>query len=61
MVDTLIRNVRVYDGTGGQARTDEDEAAFRLENALRDAAAQRFLLDAVPDNNGKNAFTVTVP
>lgn len=50
----------VYDGTGGQARTEEDEAAFRLENALRDAAAQRFLLDAVPDNGGKNAFTVTV-
>ncbi|MDQ0076787.1 phospholipase D family protein [Arthrobacter oryzae] len=50
----------VYDGTGGQDRTKEDEAAFRLENALRDAAAQRFLLDAVPDDGVKNTFTVTV-
>lgn len=49
-----------YLGTGGAARSDEDVAAFRLENALRDAAAQRFLLDAVPDGDAKNAFMVTV-
>jgi hypothetical protein len=49
-----------YLGTGGEARSDEDEAAFRLESALRDAAAQRFLLDAVPDVSAKNTFTVTV-
>lgn len=49
----------VYDGPGGQARTEEDEAAFRLENVLRDAAAQRFILDAVPDGV-EDAFTVTV-
>lgn len=50
----------VYDGAGGQIRTEEDEAAFRLENALRDAAAHGFLLDAVPDDGAKNTFTVTV-
>lgn len=50
----------VYDGEGGQTRTEEDEAAFRLENALRDAAANGFLLDAVPDDGTKNTFTVTV-
>ncbi|MDQ0733089.1 phospholipase D family protein [Arthrobacter sp. B1I2] len=50
----------VYDGTGGQTRSEEDKAAFWLENALREAAAHRFLLDAVPDDGPKNAFTVTV-
>lgn len=50
----------VYDATGGLARSEEDEAAFRLENALRDAAAHRFLLDAVPDGGLNNAFNVTV-
>jgi hypothetical protein len=50
----------VYDGTGGKDRTEEDKAAVRLENALRDAAAQRFLLDALPDGGANNTFTVTV-
>jgi hypothetical protein len=50
----------VYDGTGGQDRTEEDKAAVRLENALRDAAAQRFLLDAIPDGGANNTFMVTV-
>lgn len=50
----------VYDGTGGHPRSKEDEAAFRLENALRDAAAHRYILDAVPDDGPKNTFTVTV-
>lgn len=58
-----------YLGTGGAARSEEDVAAFRLENALRHAAAQRFLLDAVPvayasANGGaggaRNMFTVSV-
>lgn len=49
-----------YLGTGGAARSEEEVAAFRLENALRDAAAQRFLLDAVPDSDTKNTFAVTV-
>ncbi|WP_427004467.1 phospholipase D family protein [Pseudarthrobacter sp. H2] len=31
-----------YLGTGGEARSEEDVAAFRLESALRDAAAQPF-------------------
>lgn len=47
-------------GTGGASRSEEDEAAFRLENALRDAAAQRFLLDAVPADDARRTFTVTV-
>lgn len=50
----------VYDGKGGHARSAEDEAAFRLENALRDAAAHRFFLDAVPDGGPTNTFKVTV-
>ncbi|MGY2743423.1 phospholipase D family protein [Arthrobacter sp. UYCu723] len=49
-----------YLGTGGAARSEEDVAAFRLENALRDAAAQRFLLDAVAEGDAKNTFAVTV-
>jgi hypothetical protein len=49
-----------YLGTGGETRSDEDKAAFQLETALRDAAAQRFVLDAVPDADAKNTFTVTV-
>jgi hypothetical protein len=48
-----------YLGIGGAARSEEDVAAFRLENALRDAAAQRFLLDAVPEGDANN-FAVTV-
>lgn len=50
----------VYDGVGGQARSEEDKAAFQLESALRDAAAQPFLLDAIPDDAPKQTFTVTV-
>lgn len=49
-----------YRGTGCGTRSDEDKAAFRLENELRDAAAQRFLLDAVPEGDAKNSFAVTV-
>jgi hypothetical protein len=49
-----------YLGTGGAARSEEDVAAVRLENALRDAAAQRFLLDAVPEGDAKTTFAVTV-
>ncbi len=49
-----------YLGTGGATRSEEDVAGFRLENALRDAAAQRFLLDAIPGADAENTFTVTV-
>jgi len=49
-----------YDGSGGQDRTTDDEAAFRLENALRDAAAQRFLLDANLEESGIETFEVAV-
>lgn len=49
-----------YLGTGGATRSEEDIAAFRLENALRDAAAQKFLLDAVPADDTRKTFTVTV-
>lgn len=35
-----------FDGTGGTERTTEDEAEHRLQNALIDAAAHTYLLDA---------------
>lgn len=49
-----------YLGTGGETRSEEDEAAFRLENALRRAAAHSFLLDAVTDDDQHRTYTVTV-
>ncbi|MFC9335816.1 phospholipase D family protein [Arthrobacter sp. NPDC057009] len=49
-----------YLGTGGETRSEAEEAAFRLENALRDAAAQKFLLDAFPTHDARKTFTVTV-
>ncbi|MBJ2119414.1 phospholipase D family protein [Arthrobacter sp. MSA 4-2] len=49
-----------YLGSGGEARSEDDEAALKLENALRDAAAQQFVLDAVPDDAIERAFTVSV-
>jgi hypothetical protein len=49
-----------YWGTGGASPSEDDEAALRLENALRDAAAQKFLLDAVPADDTRKTFTMTV-
>ncbi|MEE9095379.1 phospholipase D family protein [Pseudarthrobacter phenanthrenivorans] len=50
----------VYDGAGGEEPTDEDKAAVRLENALRDAAAESFILDAIPDGTAGHTYKVTV-
>lgn len=51
-----------YLGTGGDTRSEQDEAGFRLESALREAAARTFLLDAEGENNpaGKTTYTVAV-
>ncbi|GLB68966.1 phospholipase D family protein [Arthrobacter mangrovi] len=66
-VQTIRENLKSvpfedYLGDGGAARPDENEAAFRLESALRDAAGRLFLLDALPDEclGGKPTYTVTV-
>ncbi|GAB3262756.1 phospholipase D family protein [Arthrobacter pigmenti] len=52
-----------YAGEGGETRSDEDEARFRLDGALREAAAKPFVLDAIPEPTSDRAtrtFAVTV-
>lgn len=66
-VDTILKSLEDvpftdYSGTGGQQRSDEDKTHFHLDQALREAAARNFLLDAVPeqapDSSGLYAVTL---
>jgi hypothetical protein len=51
-----------YLGEGGEAPTEEEQAAFHLESALRAAAGRPFVLAAAPEDvsGGKATYAVTV-
>jgi hypothetical protein len=53
-VDTILKSLEDvpftdYAGTGGQQRSDDEKTRYKLDQALRQAAAGIFLLDAVPE------------